>query len=403
MKMDKAQYGWAICMACALLLFCTSGLATTGFSAYQPYLISVGGLTNTQASSVVLARNLFGLLGMLIVTPLIRKFEIRRVVTVGMLLCCACFIAFGFAKSFLGYWIAGGIAGCALGLGGMIPASILISRWFNEHRGLALGICMAATGLSTIVASPLITILVQNVSLQFSFFVEAGFVFVSAIVVYWVLRSRPDCLGTEPIGAHHIHTAPAYAPRKAPRRLFFFMMLGVLVFGMPGNTLYSHISVLYQSTGFDSVQISWLLSVFGFTLTIGKCAYGEIADKIGTYRSSWILYALTAAGTALCCMARNRNFVVAAAGVILMGFGLAITTVSISMYAAGVATEEEYSSTVSRFQILSTLGALIFGTVPGIIADHVGDYVPAFVIMLVLAIVGALILQITYHTIGKIN
>lgn len=50
--MDKKQYGWAICMACALLLFCTAGLAQTGFSAYQPYLTRIGGLTNTQASTV---------------------------------------------------------------------------------------------------------------------------------------------------------------------------------------------------------------------------------------------------------------------------------------------------------------------------------------------------------------
>ena len=46
--MDKKQYGWAICMACALLLFCTAGLAQTGFSAYQPYLTRIGGLTNTR-------------------------------------------------------------------------------------------------------------------------------------------------------------------------------------------------------------------------------------------------------------------------------------------------------------------------------------------------------------------
>lgn len=50
--MNKEKYGWAICMACALQLFCVSGLATTGFSACQLYLITIGRLTNTQASYV---------------------------------------------------------------------------------------------------------------------------------------------------------------------------------------------------------------------------------------------------------------------------------------------------------------------------------------------------------------
>ena len=44
------NYGWAICAACLIVLFCNSGLNTTGFAAYQPYLIKLGGLTNTQSS-----------------------------------------------------------------------------------------------------------------------------------------------------------------------------------------------------------------------------------------------------------------------------------------------------------------------------------------------------------------
>ena len=31
------NYGWAVCIACMIQLFCASGLGTTGFSVYQPY------------------------------------------------------------------------------------------------------------------------------------------------------------------------------------------------------------------------------------------------------------------------------------------------------------------------------------------------------------------------------
>lgn len=80
-----------------------------------------------------------------------------------------------------------------------------------------------------------------------------------------------------------------------------------------------------------------------------------------------------------------------------------MTTVSISMYAAGAATEESYPATVTKYQVLSTLGALLFGVVPGAAADRTGDYVLAFVIMLILTIAGAVIVQTTYHAIGKEN
>lgn len=400
--MKKENYGWAICFACALLLFCTNGLATTGFSAYQPYLIHLGGLTNTQASAVIFFRNLFGLIAMCVTTPLIHKFEVRRIVTAGMVVCGISFVVYGYAAGFSGYCLAAALAGSAMGIGGMIPVSIVISRWFQKHRGLALGICMAATGVSALVAAPCITLMVREMSLRFSFLAEGIFAFAAAIAVHMVLRSRPDCLDTRPIGAgNSVLPEKVYASHRASRSAYGCMLLGLFLFGMSGNTLYAYISVLYQSAGFEEMQVSWLLSAFGVALAAGKCAYGQIADKIGVYRASWILYTLTIAGNALCCLAGIGGYGAAMAGVILMGGGLAVTTVSISMYASGVTTETDYSRTVTRFQMLSTLGALLFGTVPGMIADRTGSYIPAFAIMLAIAAVSACLLQFTYHRIRR--
>ena len=400
----KLHYGWAVCAACALLLFCVGGLSTTGFSAYQPYLISVGGLTNTQASSVILFRTLFTMIGMFFVTRLIHLLEIRRLVTIAMVISAISFFLYGFADSFAEYCAAASLAGAALGIGGMVPVSVVIARWFNEHRGLALGICMAATGFSAIVASPYITLMVNKTSLRATFLFEGAFVLVSALVVYHILRSRPSCMHVEAIGAHHnVEGRHVYAKHSAPKGLYFGMMAGVFLFGIPGNTLYSHISVLYRSVGMDEMKVSALLSIFGTALMVGKCAYGQVADRFGTWRSSWLLYACTAVGTALSCMAGNGSYGIAVTAMILMGFGLAVTTVSLSMYAAGVSTEEQYSKTVTRFQVLTTLGSLAFSAVPGILADRYGNYIPAFQIMLVIAVISAWLLQTAYHTIRKID
>ena len=43
--MEKKKYRWVICAGCTLMFFCTAGLGMTGFTVYQPYLISDGGLT----------------------------------------------------------------------------------------------------------------------------------------------------------------------------------------------------------------------------------------------------------------------------------------------------------------------------------------------------------------------
>ena len=103
----------------------------------------------------------------------------------------------------------------------------------------------------------------------------------------------------------------------------------------------------------------------------------------------------------MCCLAPNGSLPMAAAAACLTGFGLAVTTVSASVYASKISTEAEYGHTLTRFQTCSSLGALIFGPVPGIIADRTGSYVPAFVLMLCIAVIAVVILLYSYKTIRK--
>ena len=124
-----------------------------------------------------------------------------------------------------------------------------------------------------------------------------------------------------------------------------------------------------------------------------------IADKIGMLRASIMLYVMVIVGCFLCTLAGNRNFVVAVMAVVLLSFGLAVVSVSISIYASKVASESDYSRTVTTFQFLNACGGLLFGRIPGMIADAQGTYVPAFSVMMALSVVGAVVMVIVYRRI----
>ncbi len=398
---EEHKYGWLVCAAVTLLLFCTSGLGSTGFGAYQPYLISLRGLTNTQSSTMLTIRSLFTLVGMLAASRMIERFGVRRVVTGAMLIDVIAFAILAWTNGYLGACIGAALCGTALGAGGMVPASIFINRWFHTHVGLALGICMASTGASAMIATPVITFLVERFSLRVSFLAEAVFILAASVVVYKIAYSRPSCLHTVPVGDGEkmASKSPVHAAHTAATPLMLLMMFGILVFGMPANTLHSHISVLYSGEGFTSGQVSLLVSVMGLFLAAGKCAYGWIADKIGMLRASIMLYVMVIVGCFLCTLAGNRNFVVAVMAVVLLSFGLAVVSVSISIYASKVASESDYSRTVTTFQFLNACGGLLFGRIPGMIADAQGTYVPAFSVMMALSVVGAVVMVIVYRRI----
>ena len=391
--LKKVHYSWFICAGCTLLFFCTGGLGLTGFSAYFPFMTTFNELRQTQISVIIFIRSLFGVFGMLFVNAFLRKFEIRRVVTAAMIVSAISFLTYGLTGTFAGYCAAAALAGIAYGFGSMIPVSILISRWFNEHQGLAIGICMAATGVSAFVASPIITWMVESMSLKMSFIIEAAFVALMAVVVWTLLRSMPSCLDLEPLGAEEGGTVTKYASKTASKGLYMAMVIGFLILGAAANNLHSNLSVLYQSVGFDSSKISGVISMFGISLAIGKCACGQLSDKIGVFKACMILFVMSVIGCG--CMT------MATAAVLLVGAGMSVASVATSTYAVDIATEEDYPKVVSRFQTMQTVGGLAFAIMPGVLADMTGDYILAYEIMFAFVLISAIVIQGAYLRIRK--
>jgi len=400
--MKRDNYGWVICMVATLTLFVTAGIANTGFAVYQPYLISIGGLSNTQSSVLITLRALFTFIGMIFTPVLLKKLEIKRMMCMALMLDCFAFAAFGLAQGrFTVYCAASSMAGSAHGFGGQIIAAVLIFRWFHEHRGLAVGICSAATGISAFIATPILTYAVERYSLKAAFFAESFFALLVMMLAMCLVYNNPEDKGVLPIGTKREAAVKIFEKNNPPQLLYLLIIFFLFLLGMASSNLVSHLSVLYQSTGFDSGSISLLVSAFGLALVIGKLSYGFTADKIGCFRAVWIWLACSLTGIALCCMAGNGNLQMAFMGVMLMGFGLAISTVALPMYASGISNGERCDASVMQFNMVFNLGALVFGVVPGMIADRMGTYVFAYFVMFILVAASVIGIQFTYWFIVK--
>ena len=127
--MKPTVYRWIICAACTLALFCTGGLLVTGINVYTPYLISEGGLTNSQVSVILMVRNLLTLVSMFLVVPMIRRFDLRLSMTIALGIAAVAFALFSVAGGFGMFCAAMAFAGLAYGLGGMVSVSVIIKRW----------------------------------------------------------------------------------------------------------------------------------------------------------------------------------------------------------------------------------------------------------------------------------
>lgn len=391
--MDKKKYRWVICAGCTLMFFCTAGLGMTGFTVYQPYLISDGGLTNAQASLLTSIRSMFTFLTMFAVARILNKTDIRLGGSLSVLSIAGALLLYGAADSFPVYAAAAAVAGIGYGVGGMLAVSVMMHRWFEEHEGLAVGICSAGSGFSAVLGTPVIVWMIETFSLKQAFFMEAGFVAVLAVIVFLMLRNRPK-------GEERPPQFVSKAAKEHPdenryligTREKYFVLAGILLMGF-SYAATSHISVLYRNAGYPAGQVSLIVSAMGAALFVGKCVYGEAADRLGSFRSGNIFFGMLVSGSAICCLAGIHNMALALAATLLVSCGSVLLSVGITIIANSVARQKYYALVVRRFQIIYMLGSMAYGVVPGIIADHTGTYIPAYILITFFAAGAMLLIQ----------
>jgi len=408
----KFHYSWIVCLGCALVFFCTSGLAVNAFAIYQPYILKTNQFTNAQSSMIIMIRSFASFLSMFLTGMYYKRFSLRTGLSLAGLLTASAFVLFGLAGSFPAYCLAAVVMGFGYGLGTLIPIAMLLERWFIRARNLALSLCSAATGFSTFGIPTLLISLIGQFGLRTTFIAEGVFIAGLSVLSYCLIRSCPEEMhlkpyqGKEPGSAYDGSAAAAGISQvKEPknrtaglgREDWLLLTPMLLAIGAMTCTGYSHLSVLITANGFSVRTAALAMSISGIALTTGKCLFGSLSEKLSVYRCNMVFGAFVILGLAvLCGMGNNRTMLFS--GILLYSAGLALTTVGLTTWAGDWSSGKDYDRTVRRFQIGYAAGGLLFSSVPGIIADHAhGSYVPAYMVFTGFAVVTLPAVQMMYR------
>lgn len=393
--LKRPHYAWLVCLGGTLSLSTVMGLGSNVFNLYQPEILAFHQFSNAQGSWITTTRSLFILLALLTVNQLCSRMSLRVVMTLGNLctgLSCFCF---ALSRTFPMYLFSATLSGLGYCLGGMVPLSLLISGWFRERRGLALGISSAGSGISTILAPPIITKLIRTQGLHAAFAWEGGFILICTFLIWLLVRSRPEDISLAPYGTSTSNnTSVATAPKNHtddPKAQKLLLLAGVLL-GGPLGPCFSHLTVYYTSEGFDSGFVAMLISMMGVAICLGKVLCGQIYDRMGVRAGNHFTFGTYLAGLILCCLAPTQSVIVAAGAFFLFSLGLSICGVPPAVWAQDLASEKNYPKLVRSFTVAYTVGMLVFGPVPGILADRMGgSYLPAYLLFTVFLLIAYLI------------
>lgn len=400
----SARRAWLVCLGCGLALFTVMGLGINGFTVYQPYLLERFHLTNGQGSWITTVRSLFSLLSMLSADALCRRLGIRQTMTLGLGFFVVSYALFGAASAFPTLCACAALSGLAYGFGGMIPLTLALSHWFRDRRGLALGLAAGGSGLSTVLAPPLLEEAIQHLGLTAAFWLEGGVGILLTLCVFLLVRDRPEELGLIPYTASGSSGASLPAERPAPPRLshplWWVVVAAAFLTGGPCGPGFSHLSVLYTSENYDSGTVALLMSLFGLVLMLSKVLYGSLSDTLGSRWANWSVYAVFLTGFSLCCLAPSGSIPLAFAAFVFTALGMPLSSVSLSVWAGDLSAGPDYDRLVKWLSSAYMLGSLLTGPMPGMLADRFGSYVPAYLLFLASLAYSMALIQGVYYKLG---
>ena len=394
---------WLACLGCSAALFVVMGLGVNAFTVYQPYLLELQHFTNAQGSWITTVRSLFGMLSMATADTLCRRLGLRRVIAAGL----GCFVLsyglFGAAQSFPACCFAAIFSGLAYGYGGMVPLTLVISRWFRDKRGFALGLMAASSGISTIVAPPLLTRAIEGAGLRLSFWGEGLFSLILALLAVLLIRDSPEELGLQPYSTGESpvqgKTIPVRQKDFTPV-LWWAAVAAAFFTGGPCGPGFSHLTVLYTAEGYDSGTVALMISCFGVVLMLSKVLYGSISDALGSRTANFFTFGTGIAGFALCCLAPLGSMPLNWVGLVCTALGMPLSSVSLSVWAGELSGGGDYDRLVKWLSTSYMVGALVTGPVPGMLADRFGSYVPAYALFAGCLVCSMILIQGVYVKLG---
>ncbi len=325
---------------------------------------------------------------------------LRLVMTLGVFLVGAGCLCFACAGSFPVYCLAAALTGVGYCWAGMVPISLSIGRWFHHHRSLALGLASAGSGVSTVFAPVLLTRLMERRGMGSAFLWEGVVVFLCGALVWLLVRNSPAQMGLEPYGEEVPSGAPE-APRgqagglTAGRRAL--LLLAALLAGAAGGPGFSHLTMLYTSSGYSSLYVAALLSYLGAAVSLGKILCGQIYDRFGSLRGNQFTFGVMILALALCCLAPVSGAVLPFVAITAYGMGMSITAVAPAQWAGDLYGEDHYESGVRTITVAYTGGIFVFGPLPGVLADWLGGYVPSYILFTLFLLTSFLIVQGLYR------
>lgn len=375
-KKSNIFYGWWIVLGCFTLLLTIYPPVINTVSVYTKPITEALGFGRAEYMLYFTIMALASMFGCPIVGNLIKKYDIRMIMTAGVILVSLSLIGFSCSSKLIHFYIFAIPEGLGLAATCLIPPGVLLTNWFKEKRGLAMGVALAGSGIGGAIISNFTVWLITTYSWRTAYVVIAIIILVLSIpFTTLVIRSTPEEKGLLPFGGNKAvsNKLVGLTQKETIRTLSFYLLCAaILIAGIVINGLLVNISPYLTDIGYSAKNAGLLLSISLLTMTLGKIIIGVSYDKFGLYITFFIVSL-----SSLLAVITLKSAVVLAFGIaytILFGIAAANITVSPSFITATLFGNKDYSSNYGIIAIFTSLAGAIAPIVSGAIYSISNSY-----------------------------
>lgn len=385
-----------IAAVCVLVYFFTNGMALFVPQNLFPRFMETFGATPAEVSRTTAIT--FGISGLLapFVGAAIDRFGVVRVIRAGLLVLGVTFIAYPAARSLQDLYLLHAALAVGLILSGLMPNVVLLSRWFRERRGMAVGVLVAGSSLAGATLPIAISPLVNDPAYGW----RAGMGVLA--VAFWLLAVLPAFLVLREVpvaergaGTRASQAADGVTFAEALRtRTLWCLAVGSACLWFASQALTSQITIYFeQEAGLTPQRATALYSTIFACSVAGKFLFGALSDQFRK-QSVMVVTSLTLLAGCLLLftsggsgleLARSPLQLTAFAVIFGLGFGGSFTLIQL------VAVESFGQLALGRILgvviFVDTMGAAAGTLLPGQIRTATGDYFLPFVVVTVVAVI----------------
>ena len=385
---SQERQGWKIVASLFVVLFLVWGGGVNTGAVFFPALLKYFGWSRAHLSTLGSAGAIAGGLAGPLVGWLLDRFEARRVMVGGTIVVAIAFIAASRANSYLPLLIANLVIAVGVAASTVIPCSLIVSSWFGERRGLALGVTFAGTSLGGMGMTIASNYAIASGGWRTGYvMLTLPMILIVIPLVFLTVRSRP-LPQISPDEARSLPPLPGLEMTEAIRTRSFWL-IGAAQFlyacAIAGAGL--HLIAYLIGIGYKPSFAAGVLSAIFLLTSIGKLAMGLFADRVSARIALSINFTISTLGMALLLGAAHSSALLGY--VILYGLTVGAPLVLMPMVMAESLGIRRLGSVMGITGMFATAGAAIGPVLAGHIFDVSGSYDAAFFVFVAMWLAAA--------------